>query len=421
MKRTVAAVVILLVCTGCAAEPAAAPPALDATTVSVGPSTTLAPSGSVSVAESDEPGTTVPACDLGDALDAVWMVETSDGHGSGFHIGDGDWISAAHVVGDVDTVLLRHGSDEIEAVVVGIDHTTDVAVLNAPAPISASLMLSADVPEVGSDTIAAGFPLYGEPEPSVTRGVLSRFERDTLLGELVLTDTAVNPGNSGGPLLDACGAVVGMIVQKIVDASVEGIGYAVTAGELNSQLPRLRSGYRIAATPATVPATTGPVGGDHSAWTLFWTEPDLMTGETFPIAVTTAVDWEMDSLAYDPPLLWVGCSKSWNIWWGGKYLYAPPVSTDMAHLGELITVELRIDDYEFWPHSWTLIDDETIQIDGRLYDEFLPEGKLALGDMLVIRAWNGYFQDQEQVGTAAFALDGYVQALSDLADACLDA
>ncbi|MYA84589.1 MAG: hypothetical protein F4Y12_03280 [Acidimicrobiaceae bacterium] len=90
----------------------------------------------------------------------------------------------------------------------------------------------------------------------------------------------------------------------------------------------------------------------------------------------------------------------------------------MPHLGELIAVELRIDDYEFGLHSWTLIDDETIQIDGRVYDEFLPEGKLALGDMLVIRAWNGYFQDQEQVGTAAFALDGYVQALSDLADAC---
>jgi len=116
--------------------------------------------------------------------------------------------------------------------------------------------------------------------------------------------------------------------------------------------------------------------------------------------------------------LWVGCSSSWTVWWGGKYLDAPPAPADMPHLGELIAVELRIDDYEFGLHSWTLIDDETIQIDGRVYAEFLPEGKLALGDMLVIRAWNGYFQDQEQVGTAAFALDGYVQALSDLADAC---
>ena len=233
MKRTVAAVVMLLLCTGCATEPEAVPSALDATTAPAGPSTTLAPS--VSVAESDESSTTaVPACDLSDSLDAVWMVEASDGHGSGFHIGDGDWISAAHVVGDFDTVMLRHGSDAIEATVVGIDHTTDVALLNASTPISASLILVEDVPEVGSDAMAVGFPLYGESEPSVTRGVLSRLERDALLGELVLTDTAVNPGNSGGPLLDVCGAVVGMIVEKIVDTSVEGVGYAVTAGELNS-------------------------------------------------------------------------------------------------------------------------------------------------------------------------------------------
>lgn len=350
---------------------------------------------------------------MGDALDAVWLVEAAGGHGTAFHMGDGEWITAAHVIGDQDGVVLRHGSDQIAASVVGIDHVTDVALLDGTSQASA-LTLTPDAPEVGSDVLAVGYPLYGESEPSVTRGVVSRLERDPLLGELVLTDSAVNPGNSGGPLLDACGAVVGMIVQKIVGMDVEGVGYAVTAAELGSQLPRLRDGYSTATT--TVPATTVPAD-DLSQWTLLWTEPDLMTGATFPFAITQAVEWEMETY-YAPPELWIGCSGNWTVWWGGKYLYAPPASADMPHLDDLIAVEWRVDNYEFGVHSWTLIGDEMIEAGGLVNDELHSAASQPSAMWLVIQAWNGYYQDQQLIGTAAFALDGYVQTRNDLLDAC---
>jgi len=271
--------------------------------------------------------TTVPTCELGTALDAVWMIETGDGHGTAFHIGDGEWITAAHVVGHVETVLLRHGADEIEATVVGIDHDTDVAVLGA-AIEAPNVLLALDAVGVGADVLAAGYPLYGESEPSVTRGVVSRLERDIFLGELLLTDTAMNPGNSGGPLFTECGTVAGMVVQKIVDVDVEGIGYAVTASELTSQMPRLRSGYRTVIDEpepvSVVPATTVPVQG----WYINYVDG-------IPYAQADALVWDgPQTTPSSPPQLWVSCldTRKWLLYWPHADIYTTP-STDLVATG----------------------------------------------------------------------------------------
>ncbi len=255
------------------------------------------------------------------------MIETGDGHGTAFHIGDGEWITAAHVVGHVETVLLRHGADEIEATVVGIDHDTDVAVLGA-AIEAPNVLLALDAVGVGADVLAAGYPLYGESEPSVTRGVVSRLERDIFLGELLLTDTAMNPGNSGGPLFTECGTVAGMVVQKIVDVDVEGIGYAVTASELTSQMPRLRSGYRTVIDEpepvSVVPATTVPVQG----WYINYVDG-------IPYAQADALVWDgPQTTPSSPPQLWVSCldTRKWLLYWPHADIYTTP-STDLVATG----------------------------------------------------------------------------------------
>ena len=419
-----ASVLLMMLLGACAVEPAVSPStqtvaAITTTTTAsasaTAPTPTLTTTLPPSTTETAPPTTaTIPNCELGDALDAVWMVETDSGHGTAFHIGAGEWITAAHVVGDAKEVTLSNGADIDAAMVVGADYDTDVAILQS-VKRSQALEWSSDA-AVGDTVIAAGFPLYGESSASVTRGVVSRRERDIFLGELVLTDTAVNPGNSGGPLLTECGDVVGMIVEKIVDVDVEGVGYAIAADELVSQLPRLRDGYRTPTTSAAT--TTSSAVDDPSMWSIFWSEPDLMTGETFPVATTQAVDWEMDSFVYDPPQLWIGCSGTWAIWWGGKYLYAPPPPADMPHLDNLIAAEWRIDDHETGVHSWTLIGDESIEAGEWTSDDLHTAANQPSTMWLVIRAWNGYVQDDEVIGTAMFALDRYRQTREDLAVAC---
>ncbi len=357
-------------------------------------------------ASSESPATTVvaepaePECELGDALDAVWLVETDSGHGTAFHIGDGEWITAAHVVGGAGEVILRYGAQDDAAVVVGADYDTDVALLQSTVE-SHVLAWASDV-AVGDTVIAAGFPLYGESSASVTRGVVSRRERDIFLGEVVLTDTAVNPGNSGGPLLDECGDVAGMIVEKIVGVGVEGVGYAVAADEVVAQLPRLRDGYR---TPPPSIADVHDAGASHeplqSDWEIVWTEPDMMTGESTAFLNIYAINWEGDGVL-GTPVLSIGCNPDWWLWWGGAFV-----------LGDYeygIYVEYRVGGGEIQSALWEHSNDNRNMFSGR-WDPLETLDFGATRDLhgafrdappdaqLTIRAW-GY--DNELIGTAVF-------------------
>ena len=405
MSRTTAAMVLLLA--GCATAPQAAPTTPNTTiTVAEASTTTTATEGDENPESTTTTSTTttVPACELGDALDAVWQVVTDTGHGTAFHIGDGEWITAAHVVGDQDDVVLRHGSDETEASVVGIDHDTDVALLN-DAGQSQAVVLAQDAPEVGSDVLAAGYPLYGESEPSVTRGVISRLERDPWLGELLLTDTAMNPGNSGGPLFTECGAVTGMVVQKIVDVDVEGIGYAVTASELTSQLPRLRSGYRtpvVQPDPVTTTATTVPQPSSTEAWYIAYVDG-------IPWAEARASWWDgPQTTPAIAPTLWVSCVRTWLLWWPNAYVYAP-AGTD------LIATDWGFDDGTEGFGSWRLVGDATLDAAG--WTDDLDAGARS-NHTLYIVSWNGYWEDETLIGSAVFLLDGYAEAMATLQREC---
>ena len=113
----------------------------------------------------------------------------------------------------------------------GTDARTDLAVVRADAGDLPALSLSERRLRVGEIVLAIGNPLGFER--SVTSGVVSALhrnlpaERGQVLEGLVQTDAAVNPGNSGGPLLDAHGAVVGITTAMLPWA--HGIGFAVPA------------------------------------------------------------------------------------------------------------------------------------------------------------------------------------------------
>ncbi|MEY4766347.1 MAG: hypothetical protein RI907_3020 [Pseudomonadota bacterium] len=136
------------------------------------------------------------------------------GEGSGFIVrADGLIVTNAHVVRDARHIVVKlKDRREFEARVIGVDDRTDVAVLaiDASALPTVTLGRAADV-QVGQWVLAIGSP-FGF-EHSVSAGVVSARQR-TLAGPqtvpLIQTDVAVNPGNSGGPLFNAQGEVVGI-------------------------------------------------------------------------------------------------------------------------------------------------------------------------------------------------------------------
>ena len=167
------------------------------------------------------------------------------GIGTAFHIGGGYYVTAAHVVADgyqffLDssqrTVTRVEGNAGLEkATVVGKDAASDIAVLKA-APASATLVWAARDPAVGEVAYAIGNPFAIAPN-SFSHGIISGTsraigtERGTLAG-LLQMDTPVNPGNSGGPLLDATGAVIGVVSANIAQTNQNaGVGFAVPVSQ----------------------------------------------------------------------------------------------------------------------------------------------------------------------------------------------
>ena len=154
------------------------------------------------------------------------------GQGSGFIVGsDGVILTNAHVVRDADEVTVKlNDRREYKAKVIGIDLPTDVAVLkiNASNLPTVSLGNPAQL-GVGDYVLAIGSP-FGF-EQSATAGIVSAKGR-SLPGDgyvpFIQTDVAVNPGNSGGPLFDASGAVVGINSQIYSQTGgYQGVSFAI--------------------------------------------------------------------------------------------------------------------------------------------------------------------------------------------------
>ncbi len=154
------------------------------------------------------------------------------GMGSGFIISsDGLILTNAHVVREAKDVTVKLSDRrEFTAKVLGVDTTTDIAVLRIDARDLPTVRLGdARQLEVGDPVLAIGAP-YGL-EQSATQGIVSAKGR-SLPGDAVVpfiqTDAAVNPGNSGGPLFDGSGAVVGINAQIYSrSGGFQGLSFAI--------------------------------------------------------------------------------------------------------------------------------------------------------------------------------------------------
>lgn len=157
--------------------------------------------------------------------------------GSGFVIDkEGHIVTNQHVVGGADsfTVRFADGSEE-RADLVGTDPSTDIAVLDvdrSPALLTPLSWASEGSLQVGEQVIAIGSP-FGL-EGTLTTGVISALGREITspnnfrIENAIQTDAALNQGNSGGPVLDTQGRVVGVAAQiRSESGGSDGIGYAI--------------------------------------------------------------------------------------------------------------------------------------------------------------------------------------------------
>ena len=198
------------------------------------------------------------SCDFAQSVPVVFastfQVVTDRGTGTAFHIGNGEFLTAAHVVDSASTIQLRHGARRLTASRAGYDTATDIALLRANGAGVAALSFG-DVSAIGPGhaLAVAGYPPSVTGTPSVASGLLSKFVRDPSwgAGTYIQTDAAVNPGNSGGPVFDRCGAVAGLVVAKLVHTDIEGISWAVASNTIEAMLPSLRS---ASVAPAAEPS-----------------------------------------------------------------------------------------------------------------------------------------------------------------------
>ena len=156
---------------------------------------------------------------------SVAVIHAGDNRGTAFYIGNFRWLTAKHVVTDETTVRLRNADLDVTAEVVGSDTDADLAVLRGPS--NARALSWGEPPLYAADALVLG---YGQGQRTlaagVTRGVVSeRFTEDGL--HYIRTDAPANPGNSGGPLIDICGNVIGIVQRKIADLTVEGVALAL--------------------------------------------------------------------------------------------------------------------------------------------------------------------------------------------------
>ena len=221
---------------------------------------------------------------------SVVRIITSDGSGSGFIVdsrysiteggedgnsGDnrsrgfmpdatGGVITNAHVVDhDRSVEVVLYDGRTVTGRVVGINEYADLAYVSLqlgdsvknirPLALGNPLGIS-----VGQEVMAVGFPLsdYLGGQMTVTKGIISAIQRRGAY-QMLQTDSPVNSGNSGGPLIDMRGNVVGVVTSKLSINEIEGVGFALHLSELMVLLDRLRYGEKhMLPTPTPTPRPT---------------------------------------------------------------------------------------------------------------------------------------------------------------------
>jgi putative serine protease PepD len=226
----------------------AATPAAARTTESVGSVYRAARDGVVEITASSNGGSSSSPSPFGGG-------GGGSAQGSGFvYDSAGHVITNDHVVQGASSISIAFpDGSKYSATVVGSDQSTDLAVLKVNAPASKLHPLSlgdSSALQVGDGVVAIGSP-FGLAE-TVTSGIVSALNRDINatnnypISGAIQTDAAINHGNSGGPLLNMAGQVVGITTQiESESGGNEGVGFAVSSNTIRSVASQLVNGKKV--------------------------------------------------------------------------------------------------------------------------------------------------------------------------------
>lgn len=183
------------------------------------------------------------------------------GYGSGFVYKKDDKygyiLTNNHVVEDASevTVTLSNG-EEVQAEVLGTDSYMDIAVVRIDEDQVLQVAEIGDSTEakLGDTVFTVGTPVSTEYAGTVTKGIISGENREititdngtSYMMEAIQIDASINPGNSGGPLVNINGEVIGINSVKLVESSIEGMGFAIPIEVAMSQIDKLENGEAIA-------------------------------------------------------------------------------------------------------------------------------------------------------------------------------
>lgn len=160
-----------------------------------------------------------------DKYNSVFVVTSGNSLGSGFAVGENCIITNAHVLDNPNNVVLTtYAGETYSAYLVGYDQDKDIAVLGVKdAKFTPLTIADYSALNTGDDVYAIGAPK--SMAYTLTKGVISAKEREIGKYKYIQTDAAINEGNSGGPLLNDEGNVIGVNTLKMSDS--EGIGLAI--------------------------------------------------------------------------------------------------------------------------------------------------------------------------------------------------
>ena len=192
-------------------------------------------------------------------IDSVVSITCSYRNGSSTGTGvifsdQGHIVTNHHVIEHAQHIMvLLTDERKLEATVIGTDAASDLAVLQVEAQnLKAAEFGDSTQLRVGDSVAAIGDPLGSELRGTLTNGIVSAINRDVNVGgrtmTLIQTNAAINSGNSGGPLINCYGQVIGINTLKISDhassAGVEGLGFAIPSATVKEIVDQLtEKGY----------------------------------------------------------------------------------------------------------------------------------------------------------------------------------
>lgn len=198
--------------------------------------------------------------------DAVVVIESYKGNklagsGTGFVYKKDDKkgyiITNYHVISGATSLKVVNANNEsVDATLLGGDQYEDIAVLsiNKDAVLGVAEIGSSEESSIGDTLFTVGTPVGSEYMGTVTKGILSGKNRTVTVDldnngsymmQVLQTDAAINPGNSGGPLCNINGEVIGVNSLKLVQDTIEGMGFAIPIELVMTSIDRLEKGKEI--------------------------------------------------------------------------------------------------------------------------------------------------------------------------------